>query len=145
MLIVFFLLIILEVRFKGSYLYVCAANRRAHKGSSAQLATIGLDTSYIENAVQTLVKQVECKLHYSSISKIAWFYITWQIRQLKLIREEQNAFLCYHKELVQSFLHALGLSRIKLHGRRNSSSIKLQKVHSALLAALCKPILQPCS
>jgi hypothetical protein len=34
--------------------FVCAANRRTHKGSSAQLTTIGLDTSYVRNAVQTV-------------------------------------------------------------------------------------------
>jgi hypothetical protein len=41
-----------KLRSEGSYLL---ANRRTHKGSSAQLATIGLDTFYIRNAVQTTI------------------------------------------------------------------------------------------
>jgi hypothetical protein len=46
---------------------VCAANRRTHKGSSAQLTTIGLDTSYIGNAVQTLTKVTEHTVLFNSL------------------------------------------------------------------------------
>jgi hypothetical protein len=44
------------LRSKEAIYFVCAANRRALIGSSAQLPTIGLDASYIRNAVQTTIQ-----------------------------------------------------------------------------------------
>ena len=55
------------LRSKEAIYFVCAANRRADKGSSAQLATIGLDASYIRNAVQTSTDHI---IHVLANSKL---------------------------------------------------------------------------
>jgi hypothetical protein len=77
---------------------VCVANRRTHKGSSAQLTTIGLDTSYIRNAVQTYTLSKACNnslIHPQRQKAFSYSKDIFQVAQVTITYQTSRAARAY--------------------------------------------------